>query len=311
LFNFRLNLIKELKEKGFKVFLVVPMDYYVNKLPFEYNSIKLNSKIINPIHDLFLILRFYKIYKKINPDIIIHFTIKPNIYGTIAARLCHIPCINNITSMGILFTRKNFITKIAVFLYKITKKYAYKVCFQNRFDQRSFIKLGIIKKEKTMVLPGSGVDVEKFKPIECFRSDKFKFLLFGRMLWEKWVGLYIDAARILNRKYKNLEFLLLGFVETENPSSINRKQIKDWVKEGIINYLGNTDDVRKIIAIADCVVLPSFYMEGIPRSLLEACSMGKLVPQIFQVVEKWLRMALTDFFVNRMIYTILLKKWKR
>jgi len=274
--NFRFNLIKEIKNKGYSIALIAPEDEYSNILPYDYFSIKIKNKVTNPIEEILLIYKFYRLYKKIKPDIILHFTTKPNIYGTIASKLCNIPCINNITGLGVVFTRKSILSKIVLKLYKCSQKYAAKVFFQNNDDLKLFLEKKIINNFKADLLPGSGVDTEKFKPISrSKKSNNFIFLLFGRMLYDKGVGIYVEAARILKKKYKNLEFQLLGFLDLQNPSSISTEQMRVWEKVGIINYLGTTDNVRDIIAGADCIVLPSFYGEGVPRSLLEAASMGK------------------------------------
>ena len=277
-FNFRLNLARTLKEKGYKVILVAPYDKYSKKLKegFEYYDIHMNNKGTNPIEDLKTTIEFYKLYKQIRPDIVLNFTIKPNIYGTIACDLLKIKTINNIAGLGTLFIRQNFITKIAKFLYKFSLSKADKVFFQNKNDFELFVKEKLVNKDMCDILPGSGVDLEKFKPIRLEKKDNnFKFLLIARMLWDKGIGEYVEAAKIIKQKYKNVEFLLLGAVGIDNPTAISKKTIESWKKEGIVKYLGTTDDVKIEIAKVDCIVLPSYYREGVPRVLLEAAAMEK------------------------------------
>jgi len=277
IYNFRLNLARELKYSGYKVILVSPYDQYseiLNK-EFEYYNIFMNNKGTNVIQDLKTIIQFYKLYKKIKPEVVLNFTIKPNIYGNIACQMLHIKTINNISGLGTVFINESMVTKIVKFLYKFALKSSFKVFFQNIDDQTLFLKNRLVKYNKTEVLPGSGVDTNKFMPVESkMKDEKFVFLLIGRMLWDKGIGEYIEAARIIKSKIKNVEFQLLGAIDVINKTAIPKKQMQRWIDEGLVNYLGVTDDVSKYIKNANCVVLPS-YREGTPRTLLESASMGK------------------------------------
>ena len=278
LFNFRLSLAKAIQKAGYKVILIAPYDNYSERIKeqFEYYSVYINNKGTNPKEDLKTTLEFYKLYKKIEPDVILHYTIKPNIYGTIAAGYLNIKCINNIAGLGRLFVERNFITTIAKWLYRYSQKKALKVFFQNRDDYDLFIKEKLIDKKKCDILPGSGVDTEKFSPVEYRKQDDiFRFLLIARMLWDKGVGEYVEAAKILEKKYENVEFYLLGFLDVQNSSAISQQQMQSWIDKGYIKYLGISDTVKDEIAKVDCIVLPSYYREGTPRTLLESASMAK------------------------------------
>lgn len=277
--NFRLGLLQALQKEGYQIIVLAPKDNY-SKLfqdyDFEYHDIEMNNKGTNPIEDLKLTISYYKILKKIKPDLMLNYTIKPNIYGTIAANLLKIPTINNIAGLGTLFVNENFITKIAKYLYKYSQDKASKVFFQNNEDFELFTSSGLVDINKSDVLPGSGVNTEIFKPIEKTKNlEKVVFLLISRMLWDKGIGEYVEAARILTKKYSNVEFQLLGFLDVVNNSAISKEQMDTWVNEGIINYLGTSDNVKNEISNADCMVLPSFYREGTPRTLLESASMAK------------------------------------
>jgi glycosyltransferase involved in cell wall biosynthesis len=276
IYNFRLNLARSLKKQGFEVILVAPKDKYSEKLKeeFKYHDIFMNNKGTNPIEDLKTIYEFYRLYKKIKPDVVLNFTIKPNIYGTIACNFLGIKTINNITGLGSLFISQNFATKIASFLYKFSQSKADKIFFQNRDDFDMFVKEKLVQKEKCDILPGSGVDIQKFKPIKVEKDNIFRFLLIARMIWEKGIKEYVKAAKIIKQKYENVEFLLLGVVGVDNPSAINMEQIKRWEQEKIIKYLGTSDDVKTEISKVNCVVLPS-YREGTSRVLLESASLEK------------------------------------
>ena len=278
IYNFRLNLARILKDKGYKVIIVAPYDKYAEKLKkeFEYHNIFINNKGTNPIEDIRTTLEFYKLYKKIKPDIVFHYTIKPNIYGSIAAKLNNVPSITVVTGLGYIFIKeKRILTTLVKNMYRIAFNGVEKVFFLNNDDSNIFVAQKIVKKEKIFVLPGEGIDTIKFAPIDIGKRDgKFRFLLIARMLWDKGIGEYVEAARIIKQKYSNVEFQLLGFLGVSNRSAISKEQMQEWIDEGLVNYLGVSDDVRVYIAKADCIVLPS-YREGIPRTLLEAASMAK------------------------------------
>ena len=278
LFNFRLELARSIKEKGYEIVLVAPHDEYSDRLSeeFEYHDIYMNNKGTNPKEDVKTTIEFYKLYKTIKPDVTLHYTIKPNIYGTIACSLLGIKTINNIAGLGTLFIKQNFVTKIAKWLYKYSQSKADKIFFQNRDDFDMFTVEGLVEKVKCDILPGSGVDTKKFLPVEYKKVDEvFRFLLVARMLWDKGIGEYVEASKIIKNKYKNVEFQMLGFLDVENNSAVSKEQMKEWVDAGYVNYLGVSDNVKEEIAKVECVVLPSFYREGTPRILLESASMAK------------------------------------
>jgi glycosyltransferase involved in cell wall biosynthesis len=280
LFNFRFELARSLKQNGYEVVLVAPYDEYSKRLSqeFEYHDIYMNNKGTNPKEDIKTTIEFYKLYKKIKSDVVLHYTIKPNIYGTIACSLLGIKTVNNIAGLGTLFIKQNFVTKIAKWLYKYSQSKADKIFFQNRDDFNMFTGERLVEKSKCDILPGSGVDTSKFIPVEYNKENStFKFLLVARMLWDKGIGEYIEASKIIKSKYKNTEFQMLGFLDVANHSAVSKEQMQKWVDEGYVNYLGISDNVKEEIAKVDCVVLPSFYREGTPRILLESASMAKSI----------------------------------
>ncbi|MDN5086602.1 glycosyltransferase family 4 protein [Aliarcobacter butzleri] len=277
IYNFRLNLARAIKKSGYEVILVAPYDKYseILKQEFEYHDIYISNKGTNPKEDLKTLIEFYKLYKKIKPDIVLNYTIKPNIYGNIACKLLGINTINNISGLGTVFINENLVTKIAKFLYKFSLKTSSKVFFQNNEDKELFVKNKLISKNKCDVLPGSGVDTDKFSPIVYTKEDKiFRFLLIARILWDKGIAEYVEAAEELKNKYQNIEFQILGSLDAVNKTAVPKEIVDNWVDKKIINYLGTTDNVQDIIKQADCVVLPS-YREGTPRTLLESASMAK------------------------------------
>jgi len=153
-----------------------------------------------------------------------------------------------------------------------------KVIFQNPDDLNTFMQRGIVKSDKLILVPGSGVNTERFSPDFCQGLEKPKtkvFLLVSRLLWSKGVGEFVEATRVLKGKGYKFESWILGPLDKENPDAINESQVKEWEEEGIIKYLGSTRDVRPYLCKASCVVLPSYYREGIPRAILEAMAMEK------------------------------------
>ena len=172
-------------------------------------------------------------------------------------------------------------TAIVKMLYRLGLARAKVVFFQNKDDHQVLINSGLVHEEVTTCLPGSGVDLQHFSPLTdseaSFRKSKegqFNFLLAGRLLWDKGVGEYVEAARRITARRSDVKFYLLGFVDVENPTAVSREQVLIWNREGIINYLESVDDIRPYLQKADCAVLPSYYREGVPRFLLEAASMA-------------------------------------
>lgn len=279
-YNFRKNLMKALKEEGFDVSFCASYDKYTDKLKkegFKYIRVGIDKKGKNPFNDLKLIFDFYKIYKKEKIDLISHYTIKPNVYGSLAARITKTEYINTVTGLGSVFIKNNILAQIVKFFYRIVFRYSQKVFFQNRDDLNFFIKNKLIKKEKSILVRGSGVDTNYFHPNFCRRKVDFSFtfLFLGRILWNKGVDEFVKAAEIIRKRYSYSRFLLLGPIDRKDSSFVPEKLIEKWVKEKTIQYLRERDDVRKVICESDIVVLPSYYREGVPRSLLEAASMEK------------------------------------
>lgn len=279
IYNFRKNTILALIEKGYRVIAVSPFDRYSEKLielGVEYIPIRIDQGGTNPLRDISTFFRFISIYRKCRPDVVLNFTPKNNIYGTLAASIVGAKSINNIAGLGMVFINEGLTSKIARFLYKISQPKASKIFFQNEDDRLLFQQHNLAPLELSDRLPGSGADLSRFTVSPANDDGVVRFLLIARMLYDKGVGQYVEAARKLKTKYgDNVEFCLLGFLDVNNPSAVSRSDMDGWVKEGIVNYLGISDRVEDEIAKVDCMVLPSFYREGVPKSLLEAGAMGK------------------------------------
>jgi glycosyltransferase involved in cell wall biosynthesis len=276
IYNFRAGLVKYLLANGHQICIIAPIDEYSEKIKawqVDFYAIELENKGTNPISDTKFYRQLRKLYQKISPDVVLHFTIKPNIYGTLACRSLKIPCINNVSGLGTTFIHKKISSRIAHLLYRFSFRFAQKVFFQNKDDLAVFIEKKLVKPHKTGLLAGSGIDLEKFSP-QDIPHPHFTFLMIARLIYDKGIREYVAAARIVKKSFPQVSFLLIGGFEknTRNPLNITPEEVSTW--QGIVEHLGVKDDVRPYIASADVVVLPS-YREGTPRSLLEAAAMAK------------------------------------
>ncbi len=277
IYNFRLNFVRALLEKDHEVHTVAPEDDFTHHLVNEgciHHNVKMDSRGANPIKDSALILELYLIYRKVKPDIILHYTIKPNIYGTLAASMLGIPVINNVCGLGTAFLTNNIVSWVAIALYKVSFRFADKVFFQNPEDLKLFLNKKLISQAAADILPGSGIDLSRFQPATFKRNRKFTFLLISRLITDKGVLEYVDAVRKLKSHGLDATFQVLGAMDPRHARGIKVKVIQEWINSGTIDYLGTTTDVRQYIIDSDCVVLPS-YREGTPRTLLEAASSAK------------------------------------
>lgn len=277
MYNFRLPIFQYFLNKKYEVIVVSPFDsIYVPLLQSsrcKYYPVDIEAKGNNPFRDIKTMLQIRKILKKEQPDCCFFYTIKPNIYGSMAAASLNIPYIPITTGLGYVFLVDNLVSKIAKLLYKIAFKKANEVWFLNQDDATSFKQAKLIDESKINIIKGEGIDLNKFEILP--HNNGISFLVQARMLWDKGIGIFVDAARILKKKYPDVKFKLLGFMGVDNPNAITENQMNEWIHEGIIEYLGSTNDVRPYIYDSTCIVLPSYYREGIPFSLMEGAAAGK------------------------------------
>lgn len=277
LVNFRAGLIRGLLDAGYEVVAVAPPDGHVARLRdlgCRYVPLAMDNQGTHPGRDLLLLWRFYRLLRHERPEVFLGYTVKPNVYGSLAAHALGIPVINNIAGLGAVFINDSWLTRLVRSMYRLALSRSALVFFQNDDDRHEFVSDGLVAESAADRLPGSGIDLEMFTPLPLPGGSRPRFLLIARMLSDKGVGEFVEAARILNQRGLDSEFCLLGFLDVQNPAAITRSQMDEWVAEGVVRYLGVSDDVRKEIAEADCVVLPS-YREGTPRTLLEAAAMAR------------------------------------
>jgi glycosyltransferase involved in cell wall biosynthesis len=272
-----MNFVRTLLAEGHEVHTIAPKDEFTPLLQEAgciHHTVKMDSRGANPIKDSALIVELFCIYRNIRPDIILHYTIKPNVYGTLAAALLRIPVINNVCGLGTVFLKDNLVSAVAILLYRFSFRFANKVFFQNPEDLRLFVKRKLIRPAAVDLVPGSGIDLQKFQPEPFSRNKTFTFLLISRLITDKGVLDYVEAVKHLKRLGFNARFQILGAMDPEHKRGIKTRVINEWIENNTIEYLGTTKDVRSFIQKADCIVLPS-YREGTPRTLLEAASSSK------------------------------------
>ena len=269
MYNFRKLVLQHFIKNNNEVIVISPEDQefqnHLESIGCKCYSVNIEAKGNNPIKDLKTMWQMRKIIKQERPDCCFFYTIKPNIYGSMAAASLNIPYVPITTGLGYVFLVNNLVSKIAKILYKIAFRKAKQVWFLNQDDVDAFQKEKLVSDYKISILKGEGIDVSRFEIQH--NEQELSFLLVARMLWDKGVGEFVEAAEILKKKYPIVKFKLLGFLGVDNPSAINKQQMDKWIQEGNIEYLGTTKDVRPYLYNASCIVLPS-YREGISFSLM-------------------------------------------
>lgn len=276
--NFRTGLITALQREGYDVVAASPFDEHAARIPCRFVELPMDAGGTKILKDAALLLRFVRLLRRERPDVFLGYTIKPNVYGSFAAHLLGIPVINNVAGLGAVFIRGGWLARFVRGLYRLALSRSAHIFFQNPDDLALFVEQKLVSPSRTSLLPGSGVDTTRFTPAAAPTVDAdtpFRFLLVARLLRDKGVLEYVEAARELRLQHgTKIECCVLGFADVQNPTAITREELNVWVADGVINYLGEADDVRPHMARAHCVVLPS-YREGTPRSLLEAAAMAK------------------------------------
>ncbi|GGD31891.1 glycosyltransferase family 4 protein [Aureimonas glaciei] len=278
-YNFRSGLVQALVAAGYEVVVAAPEDGHSARLAdlgCRYIALPMDNQGTSPRSDIRLYRNYRRLMRAEKPDCFLGWTIKPNIYGTLAAQSLGIPAINNISGLGTAFIRGGWLSRLAKSLYRLALRRSATVFFQNRDDRALFVDQKLVQRERTALLPGSGIDLTRFSaaPMNGRPAADLCFLLIGRILWDKGLAEFVAAARQVRARHPKVRFQILGFLDAANQTAVPRSEVDRWVAEEGIDYLGTTDDVRPFIADADCIVLPS-YREGTPRTLLEAAALGR------------------------------------
>lgn len=272
LYNQRIELISQLINKRYEVFVSFPKGELFKtfeNMGCKFIETPINRHGKNPLEDLRLISHYRRIISEIKPDIIFSYTIKPNLYGAIAANMYKIPVVANITGLGTAVENPSLTQKLIILLYKYAFKNVKTVFVQNTENRDFFIK-NKIAVDKLKLLPGSGVNLERFAVIDYPDGSTVEFVFIARVMKEKGIEQYLEAAKYIKQKYQNTKFHVCGFCEDNYKS-----KLPEYEEKGIIIYHGLVNDIRDILAYTHCTVLPTYYPEGINNSLLESCACGR------------------------------------
>lgn len=278
IWNFRRPLVEALSADGHQITVLAPPDDSVadlERIGCRFRPLEMSVKGLNPVEDLKLQRRLKQIFKEEQPDAILSFTIKNNIFGARAAHSAGVPFVPNVTGLGTAFLSGGLLQTIAEQLYRRAFGKLPIVFFQNEDDRDLFLDIKLVRADQARLLPGSGIDLIRFAAAEMPPADAPSvFLMIARLLRDKGVIEFVEAARLIKARNPEARFQLLGAAGSENRSAIDNATVEAWVAEGVVEYLGTTNDVRPAIAAASCVVLPS-YREGAPRTLIEAAAMAR------------------------------------
>lgn len=278
IWNFRRPLVEALTGDGHRITVLAPPDDAVPQLEHlgcRVRPLEMSVKGLNPLEDLKLQRRFGRIFRDERPDAVLSYTIKNNIFGARAAKSADIPFLPNVTGLGTAFLSGKLLQTVTEQLYRRSFAALPVVFFQNEDDRDLFLDRRLVRPDQVRLLPGSGIDLRRFAPASMPAPDEPPvFLMIARLLRDKGVLEFVEAARRVKARHPQARFQLLGAVGSENRTAIDRPTVDAWVAEGVVEYLGTTADVRPAIAAASCVVLPS-YREGAPRTLIEAAAMAR------------------------------------
>lgn len=271
IYNFRKELVECLLSEGHQVIISSPYGERIDELVAmgcEYVEASIERRGINPIQELKLFSYYTKIMKRIKPDITLTFTIKPNIYGGMASKQLNIPYIANITGLGTAFEKKNFVQRLTIILYKIAFSKIHTIFFQNRDNMKVFTNNNIgVKKHR--LLPGSGVNLKDFQVLDYPSDNKIEFVFISRIMKEKGIDEYIEAAKYFTSTHSNVKFHICGFCEEKY-----EEKLKELENEGVIQYHGMVKDIRTILQQTHCTIHPTYH-EGMSNVLLESAACGR------------------------------------
>lgn len=275
--NFRGGLVRALVADGHEVVVAVPDDGHLHRveaLGARVVVLPMTSRSLSVIGDLLLFLRYLRLMQRERPGVFLGWTIKPNVYGSLAARCCGVKIINNISGLGTGFMHGRWLRLVVRGLYRLALSRSATVFFQNGDDRDLFLERGLVRPDQAALLPGSGVDTRHFAPGVAPGDGRLRFLMIARLIRDKGVHEFVAAARMVRARHPDVLFQLLGPCDVDNRTAVDGDTLRQWRAQGVVDYLGEAQDVRPFLDAADCVVLPS-YREGLSRVLLEAGAMQK------------------------------------
>jgi glycosyltransferase involved in cell wall biosynthesis len=278
LYNFRANLIRALVEEGYGVILIAPADRFtkeLERLGAQVFNITIDQRGTRPLADLLTLFQYVRFFRRLSPSMVMSFTVKPVIYGSVAARLLKVPYINTITGLGSAFIYGSGTRRLVSFMYKHALKRSQAVFFQNPNDLALFKEHNLVKNGQYQIVAGSGIDLAKFTFAPMPENPKFVFLMVARLFKDKGVYEFVEAAENIRAARKDIVFRLVGgFDQSNNQFAVSPGEMHSWVKRGVVEYRGEVENICEEMRSADCVVLPS-YREGMSKVLMEAAAMGR------------------------------------
>ena len=291
--HFRVGLLREFANAGYRIVVAAPPDEHsdeIRELGFDFHPLPMSRSGMNPVADAMLLVRYRRLMREIRPHAFLGYTIKPNLYGSLAAAGIGAITINTITGLGTSFLRSSLLRVLAMRLYKAGLRRSHRVFFQNHDDLHLFLSEQIVTPEQAALVPGSGIDLNRFQVAPEPPAGPLVFLFIGRLLRDKGIREFVDAARLVRRDLPDAIFRIVGAFDPDNRTSVTEPELNRWIDGGAIEYQGSIDDVRGQVAASAAVVLPS-YREGLPRTLLEGAAMGRPlvatdVPGCREIVEE-------------------------
>lgn len=297
IFKFRSELIEELS-KDYHIGIGIPFGQYMELIKndkYDFFDIPINRHGLNPIEDYKLIRKYKKLIREFKPNAMLLYTIKPNLYGSIAAKRFGVPCLCNITGLGSALETPGILQKFLIRMYRYAMKTEHTIFFQNAHGKEFFIEKGIGKESQYFLLPGSGVNLERFKLLPYPEDEKVRFFFIARVIREKGIDEFLYVAQRFHDEKKNAEFHICGACE-----EAYEEILKEADSKGIINYHGLVKDMRKMYEMASCIVLPSYYPEGQSNVLLEGAASGRpLITTDHPGCREAVDDGITGFLVNK------------
>ncbi|MBK6931270.1 MAG: glycosyltransferase family 4 protein [Saprospirales bacterium] len=280
--NYRQAFIRALEQTGAQVILSAPEDNYSARLTgrptIRFIPLRrMSRRSLSPFQNFRSFCELYRLFQKEQPDMVFLYTIKPNLLGNIAARMTHTLAISVVEGLGSSGSAATLWRRLVAPAFRLALHRTHRVVFLNKDDARSFLQRRLIRSNQVSIIPGPGVDTEYFKPVPKPAGPEVVFLFCGRLLREKGINEYVKAAQMVGKNHPNAVFQILGSPDSGNPTSVPAGEIKNWKRNTNLHITDRVDDVRPHLAAADVLVLPSYYREGVPRSVLEAMSMEKII----------------------------------
>ena len=285
LWNFRRSLALAAREAGFEVLLLSPPGEFGARfaaLGLRWQPLAMDRRSLNPLRELGVMWRLVRLLRRERPALVHGFTIKCAVYGALAARLAGVPArINAVAGMGYVFSSRDLAARLLRVPVRLSLRAALsgsrtRLILQNPDDVALFEQARLVDAAQARLIPGSGVDCQRFRPRSPSRRSDAppRVLLAARLLWDKGIAEYVEAARILRARGEAVTFLLAGTPDAGNPAAVPVETVRGWVREGLIDWPGHVDDMAALLASVDVAVLPTYYREGLPKSLIEAAACG-------------------------------------